>query len=101
MKTKIYIADINSTITEKFNNATLNYPLAHKDNTKPGCFTTWITEGSKFVAIGKGDEKKDELVTFNSWDEAAEYAKTLTGEYVIGIRPEGKKQFNIVATIKF
>lgn len=100
MKSKMYIADINSTITEKFNNVKLLYPQAHKDSTKPGCSITYITEGSEFIAIGKGDETKDELRTFSNWDEAAEYANTLTGEFAIGIRSAGKKQFDIVANAK-
>lgn len=93
MKTKIYIADINSTITEKFNNATLLYPQAQNDNTKPNCFTAKVTEGSAFIAIGTGNEYADERPTFKTWDEAANYAKTLTpGEYLIGIRQSGKSQ---------
>ena len=100
MKSKIYIADINSIITEMFKNSTLNYPKAHKDTTKPGCSVTYITEGSDFIAIGAGNETKDELHTFDNWGDAAEYAKSLTGKYVIGIRPAGKQQFNIVASVK-
>ncbi len=92
MKTKIYIADINSTITEKFNNITLLYPQAQTDNTKPNCLTTYITEGSKFIAIGTGNEYADERPTFSNWEEAAEYAKTPTGEFIIGIRKAGHSQ---------
>lgn len=93
MKTKIYIADINSTITEKFNNVTLLYPQAQKDSTKPNCFTAKVTEGSAFIAIGTGNEYAHERPNFKTWDEAADYAKTLTtGEYLIGIRKAGHIQ---------
>lgn len=98
MKTKIYIADINSIITEKFNNVTLLYPQAQKDSTKPNCFSAYITDGSTFVAIGTGNEYADELPTFSSWDYASTYAKCLpSGEYIIGIRQSGKKQATPVA----
>lgn len=93
MKTKIYIANINETINNMFNNATLLYPQAQIDETKPNCLTTFINEGSKFIAIGTGNEYADERPTFSNWEEAADYAKTLTaGEYIIGIRKAGHIQ---------
>lgn len=100
MKTKIYIADINSTITEKFNNATILYPKAQKDNTKPNCLSTIITEGSEYIIIATTDDKS--IKCFKTWDEAAEYANTLeSGTYNIGIRPAKKMYYTTAATIKF
>lgn len=93
MKTKIYIADINSTINEKFNNVTILYPQAQNDSSKPNCFSAQITDGSNFIAIGTGKEYADERPTFSNWDDASAYAKTLaSGEYLIGIRQAGKSQ---------
>lgn len=98
MKAKIYIADINSTINEKFNNVTLLYPQAQKDSTKPNCFSAYVTDGSDFIAIGTGKEYADERPTFSNWEDASAYAKDLpSGEYLIGIRQSGKKQATPVA----
>lgn len=100
MKTKIYVADINSTITEKFNNATLLYPQAQKDSTKPNCLSTIITKGSEYIIIATTDDKS--INFFKTWEEAAEFAKTLTaGTYNIGIRPAKKMYYTTAATIKF
>lgn len=98
MKTKIYIADINSTINEKFNNVTLLYPHAQKDSTKPNCLSTIITEGSAYIIIATTDDK--DIKSFKDWDSAAEYANSLTsGNYNIGIRQAGKMTYTTAATI--
>lgn len=100
MKTKIYIADINSTITEKFNNANLLYPQAQKDSTKPNCLYAIVTENSEYIIIASSDDKN--INFFKTWDDAAEFAKTLTaGTYNIGIRQSKKMFYNTAATIKF
>ena len=98
MKTKIYIADVNSTITEKFNNANILYPQAQKDNTKPNCLTAIITEGSEYIIIATTDDK--DIKFFKDWDSAAEYANSLTsGNYNIGIRQAKKMCYTTAATI--
>lgn len=100
MKTKIYVADINSTITEKFNNVNILYPQAQKDSSKPNCLSTIITEGSEYIIIATTDDKS--INFFKTWEEAAEFAKTLTaGTYNIGIRPAKKMYYTTAATIKF
>lgn len=98
MKTKIYIADINSAINEKFNNANILYPQAQKDSTKPNCLSTIITEGSEYIIIATTDDK--DIKFFKDWDSASEYANSLTtGKYNIGIRPAKKMYYTTAATI--
>ncbi len=105
MKQKVYIADINSIITERLNNATLIYPKAHKDSSKPGCFYTYITPGTNYIAIGNQGVNKGDFPEFGNWDEAIEYAKLLksmtTGKYLIGIRSAGKQKYNAVAKFNY
>lgn len=101
MKKKVYIADINSIITENLCNVTLLYPQAHKDTTKNGSYFATITEGSKFIAIGTGKEYAEDRPTFSNWEEAISYARELQdlcrGEFFIGIRQAGKIQATPVA----
>lgn len=96
MKTKMYIADCNAIIADKFNFAeiTLRYADAHKEEEKKGAIYAMITEGTDFICIGmmEGDYRM-----FKNWEAAAEYAKTLTYKYYIGIRPSGNMKYNIVA----
>lgn len=98
MKTKIYVADINETINNMFNNATLLYPQAQRDETKPNCYTAIVTEGSEYIIIASSDDQN--IRFFKTWEEAADYAKTLAaGTYNIGIRPAKKMYYTTAATI--
>lgn len=95
MKTKNYIADFNAIVVAKFDFAeiTLYYRNAHKEAGKSGAFYTMITEGTDFIAVGTDGNLK----MFNNWDDAAEYAKALTGDYYVGVRPSGNVKYQVLA----
>lgn len=98
MKTKNYVADFNAIVVAKFDYAeiTLRYPNAHKEEGKKGALYAMITEGADFICVGTEAEHK----MFNNWAAAAEYAKTLAGKYVIGVRPSGQLKFQVLAVCK-
>lgn len=88
--TKIYGATTNETINGMFNNCTLMHPtLTDKQ-------VMYISSNSNFIRVGKKESWKD----FNNWEDAAEYANNMTGEFFVGIRPYKKVAANIMATIK-
>ncbi len=95
MKTKHYIADFNADVVAKFDFAeiTLRYRNAHKNEEKKGALYAMITEGTDFIAVGTEDNYKK----FNNWYDAAEYAKTLTGDYYVAVRPSGHIKYEVLA----
>lgn len=94
MKNKIYIAELNEYVKHNISNATISYPNAQTDPTKPNCLYAMVTEGTDYIGVGYETVK-----TFYTWDEAAEYANSLTEEAFIGIRESGNMRYTRLATI--
>ena len=95
MKTKIYLADCNAIIAEKFNaDVDYVYPNAHKESDKEGAYYAWITNEADFIAVGTNEEYR----SFDNWNDAAAYANTISGKYSIGIRKSGHMKYEVIAT---
>lgn len=90
MITKLFVKEINSTITGMFNNADIYYK-----NATDRQYEYFNTDAS-FIRVGDEQEWQD----FKSWDKAADYANNKSGEFYVGVRPYKKSRAVIMATIK-
>lgn len=90
MITKLFVKEINSTISGMFKNADIYY----KDATDRQY--EFFNTDAPFIRVGDKQEWQD----FKSWDKAADYANNKSGEFYIGVRPYKKSRAVIMATIK-
>lgn len=90
MNTKLSIKEINNTISGMFKNA----DIYCKNATDRQC--GYFNTDAPFIRVGDRQECQD----FKSWDEAADYANSRSGEFYVGVRPYRMRRAVVMATIK-
>lgn len=90
MITKLFVKEINGTISDMFKNADIYYKDANDRQYE------YFNTDAPFIRVGDKQEWQD----FKSWDKAADYANNKSGEFYVGVRPYKKRVAVIMATIK-
>lgn len=88
--TKIYGNTANETIKSMFNNATLTQPNLTDEQYME------INANTKFIRVGN----KEHWADFDNWDDAAFFANSMSGEFMVGLRPYKRAGAVVMATIK-
>lgn len=89
MKNFISVKEMNEKVNEMFNGAILKY----ESNEHKG---TYVTAGSKFIAVGTND---GDIKTFKTWEDAAAYANSLDSAVMVGIRRARHSKYTEIATV--
>lgn len=90
MAKKLFVKEINNTISGMFKNADIYYKNATDRQYE------FFNTDAPFIRVGDRQGWQD----FKSWDEAADYANSRSGEFYVGVRPYRNKKAVIMATIK-